>query len=66
MIRRPLKTITDGADLIRDAGRGTEHIGADDLRPGDRFNAKASWADVLTGWTLVYTKGETGVLASTG
>jgi hypothetical protein len=29
-------------------------------RPGDDFNARATWADVLTGWTAVFTtNGET-------
>jgi hypothetical protein len=26
-------------------------------KPGDDFNAKAAWADILEGWTLVFTAG---------
>lgn len=32
--------------------------GADDLRPGDDFNQRARWEDVLYGWTPVATHGE--------
>jgi hypothetical protein len=28
-------------------------------RPGDDFNARASWAEILDGWTHVYTRGDT-------
>jgi hypothetical protein len=32
---------------------------ADGLRPGDDFTAHTTWAEVLIGWTPVYTRGET-------
>ncbi len=42
---------------------GEQHVGAaDGSRPGDDFNARATWAEVLEphGWTKVYDRGDTG------
>lgn len=46
------------------------------LTPGDDFEAKTDWADILTDWTLVFTRGQTrywrrpgknlGISATTG
>lgn len=51
-----------------------QHAG--DITPGDDFEAKTDWADILTGWTLVFTRGRTlywrrpgkndGISATTG
>lgn len=51
-----------------------QHAG--DITPGDDFEAKTDWADILTGWTLVFTAGRTlywrrpgkndGISATTG
>jgi hypothetical protein len=29
---------------------------ADDLKPGEDFNARASWPEILSDWTLVYER----------
>lgn len=49
---------------------------AGDITPGDDYEAKTDWAGILTGWTLVFTRGRTrywrrpgktdGISATTG
>ncbi len=43
-----------------DAGDSCESRSDSDLRPGDDFNRRASWEDILVGggWTKVYTAGQ--------
>lgn len=33
------------------------HATADDLKPGDDFNQRAAWPDILPDWTLVFERG---------
>jgi hypothetical protein len=43
---------SDGKETARQQKAATAHSGG---RPGDDFNARATWADVLTDWTPVFT-----------
>ncbi|NLP82618.1 DNA primase [Microbacterium sp. CFH 90308] len=37
----------------------TYHAAAGDITPGDDFEAKTDWSEILVGWTLVMTRGTT-------
>ncbi len=39
---------------------------SDELKPGEDFNARAEWTDILPDWTEVYTRGETIYLRRPG
>ena len=47
VVSEPARGVTTGSTHTRDDG----------LRPGDDYNNRARWADILQGWTLVRTKG---------
>ena len=44
----------------------TRTRGTSDLKPGDDFNVRASWTDVLPDWTDVYHRGDTIYLRRPG
>lgn len=54
----------------------TFHTSAGDITPGDDYEARTDWAEILLGWTLVFTRGNTrywrrpgkndGISATTG
>lgn len=43
----------------RGAGTDPQSSAAAGRRPGDDYNRRATWPEVLTGWTPVYTRGDT-------
>ncbi len=49
---RPRTVAADQAD-----GRA-DPVADEDLRPGDDFNRRAKWEDILVGWTRVYSSGQ--------
>ena len=61
------------AETIKES---TTHKDDANLSPGDDYNNRAKWSDLLTGWTIVYQQGETiywrrpgkniGISATTG
>lgn len=45
---------TDMGQAARSDGQPhIDLLGGSDVRPGDDFNARATWAEILTGWTCV-------------
>src|SRR5262249_12673126 len=61
--REALMEIASGFDeMVKfTSARPERGPGANGDRPGDDFNARTTWADVLvpSGWTLVFSRGET-------